>query len=346
MKKISTLKRGALTSSAFLTLFCSGGAFAQEQTYVLRLGSPTLNDTVHHWMKAFKVGVEKRASTRIRVELYPASQLGPTARQIEAVQLGTQEMFSAPPEFLAGIDKRYMLISAPLLFKDIEHGFRTVQDPAFSKIINDFGMQKGIKRLSMFCADPTSYVFSKPIKTVRDFGARKIRIFSSDMERETLRKLNATGVPMSLGEVLPALQQGVVEGARTTVSIFTAFKFYGSAKYLVKTEEAMVCPLQFVNRQWFDSLPKDLQSILLEEAKLADIDTHEFAFKFLNENYKKWVENGGEIAQFSGSEREDFLKKMSEVGTTVTATDPALKNAYSEIKAIAERQKNNPTPIR
>src|SRR5690606_41674029 len=57
------------------------------------------------------------------------SQLGPIPRQIEAVQFGAQEMYTVPPEFLAGIDKRFMVVSAPLLFDDIDHGFRSVQDP-------------------------------------------------------------------------------------------------------------------------------------------------------------------------------------------------------------------------
>jgi TRAP-type transport system periplasmic protein len=325
---------------AFLAIGAAGlqqAAIAQTPTYVVKFGSPTINDTVHHWMKLFKEGVEKRTQGRMRVDLFPASQLGPIPRQIEAVQFGTQEMFSAPPEFLAGIDKRFMVVSAPLMFKDIEHGFKTVQDPAFSKTVFEFGTGKGIRGISMFCADPTSYSSTKPIRSMQDFAGRKIRIFASDMERETMRRLSATGVPMSLGEVLPALQQGVVDGARTTVSIFTAFKFYGSAKYLVKTEEAMVCPLQFVSRQWFDGLPKDIQTIMLEEAKAADIATHKFAVNFLAENYKRWTENGGEIAELSASDRAELTRRMQDVGATVTKSDPALQQAYNQLKSVADR---------
>jgi len=329
----------SIASSLLLTtgISLSVSAQAQEPAYVVRLGSPTMNDTVHHWMKLFKEGVENRTEGKMRIDLFPASQLGPIARQIEAVQFGAQEMYTVPPEFLAGIDKRFMVVSAPLLFDDIEHGFQTVQDPDFSKTIFEMGANRGILGISMFCADPTSYTFTAPLKTYKDAAGRKIRIFASDMERETIHRFGATGVPMSLGEVLPALQQGVIDGARTTVSIFNAFKFYGSAKYLLKTEESMVCPLQFVSRQWFESLPGDLQQILLEEAKSADLATHQFALGFLEDNYKSWVDNGGEIIELTPEEREEMTRQLQEVGEVVTSKDSATAQTYRQLKEIADR---------
>jgi len=332
-----TFRKLVQTVVAAVGVCVAAGAYAQNPEYVVRLGSPTMNDTVHHWMKLFKEGVEKRTEGKMRIDLFPASQLGPIPRQIEAVQFGAQEMYTVPPEFLAGIDKRFMVVSAPLLFDDIEHGFRSVQDPEFSKTIYELGANKGILGISMFCADPTSYTFTEPLDSYKDMAGRKIRIFASDMERETISRLGATGVPMSLGEVLPALQQRVVDGARTTVSIFNAFKFQGSAKYLVKTEESMVCPLQFVSRQWFESLPKDLQKIILEEAKAADEATHKFAVGFLADNYKGWVDNGGVIVELSEAEREEMRRQLKDVGEVVSSKDQASAKIYGQLKEIADR---------
>lgn len=330
--------RAMLRSLLLATGVCAAvGAQAQNPAYVVRLGSPTMNDTVHHWMKLFKEGVEKRSEGKMRIDLFPASQLGPIPRQIEAVQFGAQEMYTVPPEFLAGIDKRFMVVSAPLLFDNMEHGFRTVQDPEFSKIVFELGADKGILGISMFCADPTSYTFTSGLKSYKDVAGRKIRIFASDMERETIQRFGATGVPMSLGEVLPALQQGVVDGARTTVSIFNAFKFYGSAKYLLKTEESMVCPLQFVSRQWFETLPQDMQGIVLEEAKAADLKTHEFALSFLEQNYKSWVDNGGEIVELTPQERDEMSRQLKDVGDAVTGKDSATADIYRKVREIADR---------
>ncbi len=65
-----------------------GAARADDKTYVMKLGTATNNDAQHEWCKRFVAMVEKDSGGRIKGEIYPASQLGPIARQIEGVQFG------------------------------------------------------------------------------------------------------------------------------------------------------------------------------------------------------------------------------------------------------------------
>ena len=76
----------ALAALASVVLFTNA---AEAQQFTMKLSSPTVNDAPHEWMKAFKAGVEQRSGGKIKVEIYPASQL----RQIPA----TVEGVSAPP---------------------------------------------------------------------------------------------------------------------------------------------------------------------------------------------------------------------------------------------------------
>ena len=320
-----------------LGLFFAASAQAQDPTYIVRLGSPTMNDTMHHWMELFKKGVEARTEGKMRIDLFPAGQLGAVPRQVEAVQFGSQEMFTIASEFLVGLDKRYMVPSAPLLFDNIQHASRAVQDPEFSEKFLKIGDDKGLRGISMFCSDRTTYTFTKPINSYKDMAGRKIRIFASDMERETINRYGATGVGMSLGEVLPALQQGVVDGARTTISVFVPFKFYDSAKYLLKTEESMVCPIQIVNRQWFESLPENIQTVILEEAASAARATSVFAVGFAEGNYESWVKNGGEIVELTPEQRTELTALLKDVGEVVTSKEPGMAEMYRQLKEVAER---------
>ena len=77
----------------------------------MKLATATLNDGQHEWMKLFAAAIERKSGGRIKAELYPASQLGSVPRMIEATQLGSIQMFNAPPEFFAGVDvyKRQVL---------------------------------------------------------------------------------------------------------------------------------------------------------------------------------------------------------------------------------------------
>jgi TRAP-type C4-dicarboxylate transport system substrate-binding protein len=94
-----------------LTLLFCGTATAQNaapgKTFVMKLATPTLNDGQHEWMRRFAAAIEAKSGGRIKAELYPASQLGSIPRMIEGTQLGSIQIFLAPPEFFVGVDQRF-----------------------------------------------------------------------------------------------------------------------------------------------------------------------------------------------------------------------------------------------
>jgi len=109
--------RAAAAAGAFAVAL---GALAQAPA-VMKIGTATLNDAQHEWMKIFVAHVEKDSGGRIKGELYPASQLGPIPRMVENTQFGAIQGFVGPPEFMAGVDPRFQLLAAPGLFKDMAH---------------------------------------------------------------------------------------------------------------------------------------------------------------------------------------------------------------------------------
>jgi len=79
----------------------------------------------------FKKEIEKRTNGRIKVKIFPAAQLGKIPRQIEGIQLGTQEVFHTPPGFFVGINPAFQVVDAPGLFDDLSHMLRTINHPSF-----------------------------------------------------------------------------------------------------------------------------------------------------------------------------------------------------------------------
>jgi TRAP-type C4-dicarboxylate transport system substrate-binding protein len=74
--------------------------------------------------------------------------------------------------------------------------------------------------------------------------------------------MGAIGVPMPLGELYPALQQGTVEGCEITFEIIERMKFYEVANYVTDSNHAMFAGIILVNKRWLDSLPADLQKVV------------------------------------------------------------------------------------
>src|SRR5580693_7075135 len=96
------LAAAAVAAALALTL---GPAWAQDKTYVMKIGTPTVNDTPEEFSRGFAQLVEKDSGGRIKVEVYSASKLGSMPREIEGMQFGSIECAIMPPEFYVGIDE-------------------------------------------------------------------------------------------------------------------------------------------------------------------------------------------------------------------------------------------------
>ena len=112
----ATLARIAI---AITTLACTRGVVpASAADFVMKFGTATINETQHQFIKFYKDEVEKASNGRIEVQIYPASQLGPIPREIEGVQLGNIQGYIGPVDFFVGVDPRFGVFSAPMLFRD------------------------------------------------------------------------------------------------------------------------------------------------------------------------------------------------------------------------------------
>jgi TRAP-type C4-dicarboxylate transport system substrate-binding protein len=314
------------------------GADAVAQTAV-KFGTPTMRESNHRWLDMLKERLEKRAADRWKVEVYPGGQLGSIPRTIEGVQLGTIEAVFNLPEFLVGVDKRFGVISMPGLIDDLAHGYRIVQDAEFRRAFWTIGEPKGIRMLGMYCAADAAYATRQEAKSVADLQGRKIRTFPSPMERETLARFGATVAPMSLEEVVPALQQGVIDGAKAAMTVHVAFKFFTVAKYAIRTGETFTCPFFMASKIWFDKLPADQQKMLVEETQATSDAIQEAAIKWNEESYEAWVKNGGALKTQTAAERAEMLKKLAGVAEVVVKGDPGQEAILATIKRVAERHR-------
>ncbi|MDE0032451.1 MAG: TRAP transporter substrate-binding protein [Deltaproteobacteria bacterium] len=312
-------------------------ASAAAQSVTMKIGHATTKGAYDNWADTFKEGLAKRIGDRIKVEVYPLSQLGAIPAMVQGVQLGTIEMVMTPPAFLSGVDPRFGVLSAPGIFEDLMHGFRTVHDPAFKKAYWSIGDSKGLKMVSMTCDAPTDYATSTPIRKLSDFKGRKLRVFGSKLEIETLRRLGGAGVPMPLSEVVPAIQQKTIDGNKAGITIFVPFKYQRIAKYVLKPGEGLICSGRFVSKVWFDKLPSDLQKAILDQALATDPLNQTWTLKFVERMYSIWTKNGGELAELSPEDQAELRKRLSTVGDDVLKDRPAVLETYRVMKEAANR---------
>ncbi len=311
---------------------------AQAQN-VMKLGTGTLNDSQHEWMKIFAAIVDKDSGGRIKVEIYPASQLGTSPRMIEQTQLNSIQGVVGPPEFLTGVDARYQILSAPGLFKDLAHVNRTLQDPDFNRAFLGLGANKGLKGIGLFISGPTVFVIRKPISKLADFAGLKLRVLAAPMQLDQVRSMQATPVPMPLGEVMPALQQGTIDGVMSCIPVLVALKYSDAAKYLVETNHGLIASLSVISKTWFDNLPADLQDVVVKAGQKASQDVYQFSVDDVNNGREKWKKAGGEVIELSYAEHDQLMKQLVTVGEQVVAKVGREGHVRVSLRQTVERTK-------
>ena len=329
-----------------LALFGAGSSIATlpshaaDQPFVMKLSLATINDSQHEFCKIFAAAVEKDSGGRIKGEIYPASQLGAIPRQIEGVQFGAIQAYIGPPEFMTGLDERFEVLSAPGLVKDLHQGVRIAEDPAVQRMMLGLGAEKGLHGIALFIAQPSSVIARDAIRHLDDFKGKKLRVLAAEMQQETLRRLGATPVAMTLGDVLPAIQQGAIDGALAALTVYTTMHYYDAAKYVTESPGLpFIFSLAVMSKRWYEALPKDLQKIVDTDAAKAAKAVDPWEVDFFNKQRKVWTDNHAELIALPAADQAELMKSLASVGDDLSNKHPELKPDFEIFAAAAKRTK-------
>ncbi len=333
---IARVSAGSCAMALSLTL-ALGAASAQDKTYTMKISLPTLNDPSYVFAKAYAAAIEKDSGGRIKTQIFPLSQLGSIPRQIEGTQFGSIQCALIPPEFFVGVDERFEVMSAPGLVASMAQGQRVAADPAVRKLMLDLGANKGLHGVAMFMNSPSSVIAKSPIRHLADFKGKKIRVLASPFQTTPIARLGATPVAMTLADVVPAMQQGTIDGAVGGIVVWTPMHFNDAAKYVTETGQPAVFVMVEVNKAWYDSLPADLQKIVDSDAVSGQTAIAPIASEIVDKARKGWTAGGGELISLPPDEQADLMKTFSNAVAEVAKSKPAVNDAYKIVKEAAQR---------
>lgn len=314
-------------------MLAAGPSRAQE--FVMKFATQTRNDVHQEFMTQFKAELEKVTNKRIRVDVYTAAQLGSAPRQIEGVRLGTIEGMAAPAELLAGADPRFPVLTMPGLFKGAEHALHTVDVPEIRQAIAEIATSRRMVLIGLTFYGSQLFAFKKPVTKLEDLSGKRIRIVASEGEQDVLRALGASPIPMALPEVLPAIQQGILDGASSAFPVYVGFKFYDSAPNILDTDLWQVISLNLVSKAWFDRLPPDLQKAVMDTGAKVEIEVNKWALAKVKSYAAIWTSNGGKIVKLSPAEQADLVRRATAAIQPLLKKNPQLNELYNKVKAAA-----------
>jgi len=317
--------------------FLPNAAMAQSAPIIMKIGTATINDSTHEWLKLFAKHVEADSVGRIKGEVYPASQLGSSPRMTEQTQLGTIQGFAGSPEFMVGLDSRYQALSAAGIFTDVPQMNRVLQDAQFNKAFLALGSDKGLMGVGLLIGAPSVFDTRKPINKLADLEGMKIRILAGRMQTAQIRAIKASPIPMSLGEVLPALQQGALDGVVGGLPVLNALRYYDAAKYIVETNHGLLAAIGVISKRWFDTLPADLKEVVVKAGQKASVDVYDFAVADIDRARQNWIKSGGEITKLDAGDQRTLMKLLADASEREMSDDPKNKEIYTLLRTVADR---------
>ena len=322
MNKMTFVNHRGLAAIAVATLglnLIASAALAAD--YTMKIGFTTINDPYNDIALRFEEEIEARSAGKIDVQLYPAGQLGTAARQIEGLQIGTQEMLISPPGFFAGIHPAMQVLDAPGMFQSMDHAEAVLADPELGQAFYTLLEPAGIQVLTLWPYGPSAIATVKEVTGLESLQGAKIRVLASPLEQELASAIGMTGVSMDFTEALPALQTGTIDGVRTALSVMGGMSFYSTAKYALKEETGMILGGAYASKLWLDSLPEELRNMVVETVQSMQGEAAQFGKDGYAASDQEWRDAGVTLVELLPEERAKLFETVSPIGAKLLAKD-------------------------
>jgi C4-dicarboxylate-binding protein DctP len=268
---LSLMRRSALLV-AVLAVTCAPLASAQSPI-VIKFSHVVAPDTPKgKGAQRFKELAEQRTGGKVKVEVYPNSQLYKDKEEMEALQLGSVQMLApAVSKFGPLGAKEFEVFDLPFIFKDTA-AFRAVTDGPVGADMFQKLESKGIKGLAYWDNGFRGMSANRPLHGVADFRGLKMRIVSSKVLEAQMRALGAIPQVMTFSELYQGLQSGVVDGTEGVPSNYYTDKLYEVQKHLSLSNHNHLAYAVVVNKKFWDGLPPDIRTTL--EGAMRDATTY------------------------------------------------------------------------
>lgn len=336
-----TLKLAVSAALLSLPLALTGAIdnSAQAAKLTMKIGTPTIKDTQHEWMKRFKKRIEKRAGNDIAVKLFPASQLGNIPAMVQGVQLGTIEGVVAPSAFFIGLERRNSVLSVPGLFKDVAHCWRVFGDDSFRKLMLPLMEPKGVTAISLTCTASQAFLTKKRVTKLADLKGLRIRVLASPLEIEPLKALGIKPVPMPLGEVVPGLKQNLIDGVSSIPVLFGKLKMDTVAKHILTSSLNFFAVPTYVSMKFWNKLSAAQKKMMLEEGRAVEKEVVDWNNRANAGVLAGWKQRGGTVNDLSPAEQAKIANVTNSVGVKFIASKPALNGFFQKVNAIVQRHR-------
>lgn len=238
---------------------------SHEEQIVIRF-SHVVGENTPKGMAAVKFAelIKERSNGHVEIQVFPNGVLYKDGEEMDALLRGDIQMIAPAISKITTLVPEWSVMDLPYAFKNTDEVHTYVESEIGQSLMtklnahNLFSMgvwDSGFKQLSNSI---------RPIKNVRDLNGLRMRIMPSDILAEQFSSVGAYPKRIDFNTVFHQLQKGTVDGQENTLTNITSKNLYSLQDYLTISNHGYLGYLLLMNHDFWNSLPNDVQSLLIE----------------------------------------------------------------------------------
>lgn len=254
----------AAAAFAFILLVAGATARAGGATTTIRYATLTPNQpTAMRLLKAWKREIGKQTEGRVGFTFYPGGIAGDEKTVMRKMKLGQLDGTELSSIALATVHGPIVVLSMPGLIKSVAQFERVEKE--FAGEWNPALRNAGYELLGWYDVGYIRVFSKQPILRPSDFQRVRPWVYPDEpIFPEYLKLIGANGVTLSLPEVLPALQTGMVDTVFVSAVGAVALQWFRHLSHMSKATQTMAVGGMVLRQEVFAKLPKDDQEAIRE----------------------------------------------------------------------------------
>jgi TRAP-type C4-dicarboxylate transport system substrate-binding protein len=257
-----------------VALLAQAPALAQE-TYTLRFNHVLgPSEPYHEGFLKWAERVAERTDGGLQIEVFHSAQLGVEEDIIEQIRQGANIGQNTDAARLGNYVPGIAVVNGPYFVETFEEAFALADSPTMVQWQEELADQHGLKVVCFDWVQGHRHFFTNsPVRTPEDLDGLRIRTPPAPIWQESIRALGAAPVAMNFGDIYSGLQTMAIDGAELVYPNITAANLNEVLDYANETGHILLVNFQVVSSEWFDGLPEEYQTALVEECRQAGQET-------------------------------------------------------------------------
>jgi len=206
----------------------------------------------------------KKSKGRLYFDYYPLCLLGGEVEVLNQLAAGAVQGMACSSVAVTNLAPRMGIVNLPFLVGTFDKLDKFIANKKLWQHFLDGMLHQGVYGVDAVGYGTYGWATTSPVKTLADAKKIKFRVAEAAVNRLTYKTWGLNAVVMPWPDVPVSLKQHVITGLDHTAAVCYITKKFEICKNFTEINYAQGLFIYLINKKWFDALPKDLQTILME----------------------------------------------------------------------------------